>query len=458
MAIRKIVARSIGVDVIVAEDLADNSITAAEITNGAVTADKLASNSVTTAKITDANVTTGKLATDLVVTHALGSASTPSITFTGDTNTGIFSPAADTIAFTEGGAESMRIDSSGNVGINTTSAGVKLGVVDTSAGAATFPTIIGNRGTTVGTQVNFGLQTYDAGSAGITNVIGSVTTSASSGAGSADMVFQTTASGTRAERMRITSGGNVGIGVTPAASTVTTLQLGTSTFSEGGGATSLASNMVRDTTWKAINTGTSGLYQIGGDAHYWYTAASVSGGTNVALTERMRIDSSGRVLMGTTVALESASVLNIYGNAKFSIVTERETTATVSAIGFRNPNGFVGYVQTSGSSTLFTTSSDYRLKNTIAPITGALAKVALLKPVTYKWNVDGADGQGFIAHELQAVVPECVSGEKDAVNEDGSINPQGIDVSFLVATLTAAIQEQQAMIDALKARLDAAGL
>ena len=128
MAIRKIVSRSIGVDVIVAEDLADNSITAAEITNGAVTADKLASNSVTTAKITDANVTTAKLATDLVVTHALGSASTPSITFTGDTNTGIFSPAADTLAFAEGGAEVARFDSSGNLGVGTNSPNYKLEV------------------------------------------------------------------------------------------------------------------------------------------------------------------------------------------------------------------------------------------------------------------------------------------------------------------------------------------
>ena len=84
-------------------------------------------------------------------------------------------------------------------------------------------------------------------------------------------------------------------------------------------------------------------------------------------------------------------------------------------------------------------------------MTGALDKVAQLKPVTYKWKVDGSDGQGFIAHELQAVVPDCVSGEKDQVNEDGSIKPQGIDTSFLVATLTAAIQEQQAFITQLQA-------
>ncbi len=128
MAIRKIVARSIGVDVIVAEDIAANAITAAEISSGAVTADKLASDSVTTAKITDANVTTAKLATTLTVTHALGSASTPSLTFTGDTNTGIFSPAADTIAFAEGGAEIARFDSSGNLGVGITAPLAKLDI------------------------------------------------------------------------------------------------------------------------------------------------------------------------------------------------------------------------------------------------------------------------------------------------------------------------------------------
>jgi len=107
------------------------------------------------------------------------------------------------------------------------------------------------------------------------------------------------------------------------------------------------------------------------------------------------------------------------------------------------------------SATAYNTSSDYRLKNTIAPMTGALAKVALLKPVTYKWNLDGSDGQGFIAHELQEVVEGCVTGEKDAVDADGKPVHQGIDTSFLVATLTAAIQEQQALITALTTRITA---
>jgi hypothetical protein len=130
-------------------------------------------------------------------------------------------------------------------------------------------------------------------------------------------------------------------------------------------------------------------------------------------------------------------------------------TSALYAITFRNGNGLVGSITTSGSATSFATSSDYRLKRDVQPMTGALAKVIALKPVTYKWKADGSDGEGFIAHELQAVIPNSVLGEKDDVNDDGSIKPQGVDTSFLVATLTAAIQEQQALIESLTTRLTA---
>jgi hypothetical protein len=145
----------------------------------------------------------------------------------------------------------------------------------------------------------------------------------------------------------------------------------------------------------------------------------------------------------------------------------------------------VGSISVTGSATSYVTSSDYRLKHDIQPMTGALAKVAQLKPVTYKWNADDSESQGFIAHELQEVVPECVTGEKDATeiqqveispaipatyDEDGNeLTPaveavyeerevpvyQGIDTSFLVATLTAAIQELNAKVDAQAAEIAA---
>jgi hypothetical protein len=111
-----------------------------------------------------------------------------------------------------------------------------------------------------------------------------------------------------------------------------------------------------------------------------------------------------------------------------------------------------GYIAQTGATTVsYTTSSDYRLKENIAPMTGALAKVVALNPVTYKWKIDGTDGEGFIAHELAEICSYAVVGEKDAVDADGKPVYQGIDTSFLVATLTAAIQELKAEFDAYKA-------
>ncbi len=175
--------------------------------------------------------------------------------------------------------------------------------------------------------------------------------------------------------------------------------------------------------------------------------------------ERARIDSSGNLLVGTTSVASNAKVTVSFSGGSASsrgIVMVSGSTANTAMIGFQNPNGYAqGEILTSGTTTTYSTSSDYRLKENIAPMTGALAKVALLKPCTYKWKVDGSNGDGFIAHELQEVVPQCVTNEKDAVDEDGNPIYQGIDTSFLVATLTAAIQEQQAIIETLTNRITA---
>lgn len=173
--------------------------------------------------------------------------------------------------------------------------------------------------------------------------------------------------------------------------------------------------------------------------------------------ERARIDSSGNLLVGTTSS---------FGSAKLQIGFDGSTTdggrlrSTFSnggtAFTFQNSSGTaVGTIQLSNTTTTYNTSSDYRLKNSIAPMTDALAKVAALKPCTYKWNADGSAGEGFIAHELAEVCPQAVTGEKDAVDADGKPQYQGIDVSFLVGTLTAAIHELKAIVDAQGAEIAA---
>jgi hypothetical protein len=156
--------------------------------------------------------------------------------------------------------------------------------------------------------------------------------------------------------------------------------------------------------------------------------------------------------VGTTSIPTTSNGFGVYNFG--TIVTGRSTTSTAGHHEFRNPNGLVGQIVTDGSSTTYSTASDYRLKENIASMQNALATVAALKPCTYTWKADGSDGQGFIAHELQAVVPDCVTGTKDAVDKDGKPQYQGVDTSFLVATLVAAIQEQQALIQSLTTRLN----
>jgi hypothetical protein len=262
-----------------------------------------------------------------------GSASTPAIRGT-DTNTGIFFPAADTIAFAEGGAEVARFDSSGNLGIGTSSPAAKLHVVSAPSSV----------------------------------------------------------------QLRWSDGTN-----------------GTAYSDTVSGATRLWSNVSL-----AIGTGSD------------------------SFAERMRIDSSGNLLVGTTNS----------GVGVDGIALQVSTNPGNPIVFLNSSAGTAGYISVNGTSTAYITSSDYRLKENIAPMTGALAKVQSLKPCTYTWKSTGDADEGFIAHELAEFCPNAVSGEKDAVNEDGSIKPQGIDTSFLVATLTAAIQEQQAIITDLKSRIE----
>jgi len=498
------------------------------------------------------NVGSGKVLTvGGIASHAAGSAAAPTITATGDTNTGIFFPAADTIAFAEGGAEAMRITSTGDVGIGTATPRnvadfVSLGLNDTTGGLIDFfasgtrsATISGGSGnltlgTVIATPMVFNVNTNEAmritstGDVGIgttapasrlhvsdavaggqvlvttnetnsTSKIGSLATmhytnaeepvlaiSVEGGASentvqigggpgefnaSTSIRFFTAANSTTTggtERMRIDSSGNVGIGTsTPAykLDVVGSVNVpADSSYVLGAGADRFI--RYRSGNGDILYSFSSGnFYQqnITSSYHAWFT------GNN----ERARIDSSGNLLVGTTTqgygfyttsrftlgnngAGDGFCVGGLNQNVSAYTVQANNNTGTRYFGFITNGSGTsVGTISFTSSATAYNTSSDYRLKNTIAPMTGALAKVALLKPCTYKWNLDGSDGQGFIAHELAEVVPQCVSGEKDAVDAEGNPQYQGIDTSFLVATLTAAIQEQQALITALTTRITA---
>jgi hypothetical protein len=189
-----------------------------------------------------------------------------------------------------------------------------------------------------------------------------------------------------------------------------------------------------------------------------------TGGTSWA--ESARIDSSGNLLVGiSSYATTPAAGVTVQtgDNASVNIGHTNSSTGFLF-VNFGYNSGQIGSITQSGTTAVaYNTTSDYRLKENVQPLAGALSRIAALKPCTYTWkSAPDEIGEGFIAHELQEVCPQAVTGEKDAVNEDGSIKPQSIDTSFLVATLTAALQEahglikdQAAAIQTLTARVTA---
>lgn len=189
-----------------------------------------------------------------------------------------------------------------------------------------------------------------------------------------------------------------------------------------------------------------------------------------AVADYMLIDSSGRVCINTTSFItDTSSLFNVTSNdvttnieaaggtnaGACSVMRRKNGTGNFLYFVYTTSNTYVGQISTNGTTTSYTSASDYRLKDEITPMTGALETVAQLNPVKFKFKSDNSNGQGFIAHELQAVVPDAVTGEKDAVDAEGKPVYQGVDTSFLVATLTAAIQELKAELDATKAEVQA---
>ena len=338
-----------------------------------------------------------------------------------DANSSVFRSA-------QGGTEYMRLTSTG-LGIGTSNPLVKLDVQAATA----------KQHLTSTTGTNSAYQGYfNTGNAFYVGVDSSTGGNFSSAAYASviwsnnayPMIFATN----NAERARITSAGNFGVGT------------------DSPGATIEAQNANASIKATSTQSGSPAMRMFAGAVCILETTTNNDLIFRIDSNEAARINTNGNLLINTTSQTDSAE-LCVRANFGVSngISVASTSTGTTGSIIFRNPNGEVGSIQTSGSATSYNTSSDYRLKNTIAPMTGALAKVALLKPVTYKWNVDGSDGQGFIAHELAEFVPQAVTGEKDAVDKDGNPKYQGIDTSFLVATLTAAIQEQQALITQLQA-------
>jgi hypothetical protein len=286
--------------------------------------------------------------------------------------------------------------------------------------------------------------------------------SGSTAANSNRLEFVVDPSGTNLSVMRLDTSGNVGVGVTPKSwlSSYKAIQIGYSTSlssTTGTDFAGLSSNAYVDSVdsrWERIVSGyATQYYQNAGDGqHIWRIAGTAAADTAITWTNAMTLDASGNLLVGTTSAFNSARVSISGAGGSGGIVTAiQNDNDTYFAINFRNSGGTsCGSISCTTSATAFNLSSDYRLKESVQPLTGGLTRINALKPSIYKWKVDGKSGEGFIAHELADVVPLAVTGEKDAVNEDGSIKPQQVDFSKIVPILVAAIQELTAEVNALK--------
>ena len=362
---------------------------------------------------------------------------------------GIDASSNFTLYNNDGTSSLMAVDSSGNVGIGTSSVTnntnrTTLGLQGAWGGQLDIMV-----GSTVHAQ--FGTDNFSSGqSCRIQSQDG--------------IIFK---AGGSSERMRIDSSGNVGIGQTP-----------TNRFDVNSGTNIVVSKFQSSLGGAGnraiIQLGASGNSQSGLQFIQCGSSSSIEGGANAATientenaplifgtnnTERMRIDSSGKLLIGTTSASD-AQIISRTSGSSYNMYYQAPSlyAGDYRFIRFQagSPLSTVGSISSNGSTTTYSTSSDYRLKENVDYEFNALERVAQLKPARFNFIADAdTTVDGFLAHEVSNIVPEAITGEKDRVDSEGNPEYQGIDQSKLVPLLTKAIQEQQAIIDNLKTRIEA---
>jgi len=371
-----------------------------------------------------------------------GSASSPSLFFDDDTNTGLFSSAADTFNVATGGVERFRIDSSGHVLINTTQAFNSLN----GRGNLVVGSGSGNEGITIFTgSSNQGGISFADGTSGSEAFVGQLEYNHSNDS----FTFATAAS----ERMRIASSGDVGIGTTSPAARLEVKDNSSNTFGTG-----IRLSQSHNTVFSEINSNFGGSMTL--NAGEGSTAALMH--FRVNNDEKMQLNASGNLLHGCNASPSSS----VKGSAfKFNanqgqLALATNSTSQAVLIELFNPNGAVGDIRTSGSGIIINGTSDYRLKENAVAISDGITRLKTLKPYRFNFKADPTTTlDGFFAHEVTAV-PEAVTGTKDEIaTEDNDLRGfkkgdpiyQGIDQSKLVPLLVAAVQELIGKVEALEA-------
>jgi hypothetical protein len=367
---------------------------------------------------------------------ASGTAALPGVAAAADLDTGVYWDESNGLGISTGGTQRIFFGSTGNIVVNEGGAAVDFRVEGTGAthllfvdGSAGFVGI-NNSTPSVALDVTGSGAFSGAISAGVNANVGGVVLASDGSASAPAYAF--------------TSDSNTGMFVTgPNSNELAFSAGGTQRFMLS--ATALTSVVP---TRLADGIAAAPAYTFTGDTDTGiYNRAANELGFSVAGSEAFSIAAAGSSLAGTlTVTKSSDDVLAL---------NRQGTDGTVIRI--RNDGVTVGSISVSGSTTAYNTTSDYRAKENITPITDAVARVMALKPSRYNFIAHpGSTIDGFIAHEVSGVVPEAVQGEKDAmrVDENGDTVPdlQAMDPAKLVPLLTAALQEALTRIAALEAQ------
>jgi hypothetical protein len=345
------------------------------------------------------------------------------------------------LLFATNNTERMRIDSSGNVGIGTSAPTVYTGYTTLELDNASNGGILSIKkaGSVVG---------YINGVSGMLMLAQSndlkLTTT-----GSTTIQFSTNAT----ERMRIDGSGNVGIGTTAPA-----YPLSVRRTSYGVTAQFLTEDGTGNPRLAIYGSSSGTTIQ-----QTWASGASnlifANGGAVGSGTEAMRIDSSGRLLVGSSSNVGSEITLFKQSGASTAPVTRiwnNETSGNNEFIEFATETSYTSRgsitYNRAGGLVAYNTTSDYRAKNIIGPVENSGTTIDALKVHTGKMHDATIERPMLVAHEAQEVVPYAVTGEKDAVNEDGTPDYQQVDHQALIPLLIAEIQSLRARVAQLEER------